>query len=85
MKNLIDVGMGGFVYWSFGFGLVYGDHPYSTPYYGVGHFFFRPDPKVQGSGELYLRYFSSAYIKKKIVLWNWKIPEEKVIFNGTSS
>ena len=60
MKNLIDVGMGGFVYWSFGFGLVYGDHPYSTPYYGVGHFFFRPDPKVQGSGELYLRYFSSA-------------------------
>ena len=47
MKNLIDVGIGGFVFWAFGFGLVYGDHPYSTPYYGIGHFFFAPDPKIQ--------------------------------------
>ena len=60
MKNLIDVGVGGFVFWAFGFGLVYGEHPYSTPYYGIGHFFFAPDPHIHGSGELYLRFFFSA-------------------------
>ena len=60
MKNVIDVGMGGMIFWSFGFGLVHGDHPYSTPYYGIGHFFFAPDVNIMGSGELYLNFFYNS-------------------------
>lgn len=42
LKNVIDVGLGGFVFWSIGFGLVHGEHSNSSPYYGLGHFFFAP-------------------------------------------
>ena len=45
LKNVIDVGMGGAVFWAFGYGLVHGNHHYSTPYYGIGHYFFAPGLK----------------------------------------
>ncbi len=57
MKNIVDVALAGFGFWSFGFGLVMGDGPGTTPLYGVGHFFFAPDVNLKGSGELYLRFF----------------------------
>ena len=57
VKNVVDVAVGGFVFWVVGFGLVMGDHAYSNPFVGVGHFFFSPDVNKRGTGELFLRFF----------------------------
>ena len=58
VKNIVDVAVGGFVFWAVGYGLVMGDHPlYSNSFVGVGHFFFSPDVKEHGTGELFLRFF----------------------------
>ncbi|XP_059088618.1 putative ammonium transporter 2 [Tigriopus californicus] len=63
VKNIVDVALGGFTFWCFGYGLVMGKSEYSTPLYGVGYFFFSPDANQYGTGEAYLRFFFQlAYV-----------------------
>ena len=63
VKNVLDVFLGGIVFWALGFGLVLGDSEYSTPWYGVGDFFFSPDVNAHGTGEKFLRFFFQlAYV-----------------------
>jgi len=33
MKNVVDVVLGGLTYWAFGYGLTFGDSPYSNEYF----------------------------------------------------
>ena len=63
MANVLDVAIGGLVFWAVGYAIIYGDHPYSTPFYGVGKYFFSADENSLGSGEEYLRFcLVSAYV-----------------------
>lgn len=39
MKNLVDVVLGGFTYWAFGYGLSYGQSEYTNPFIGFGSWF----------------------------------------------
>ena len=57
VKNVLDVFLGGFVFWAVGFGLVSGESEYTNPLFGVGDFLFNPDVNIHGSGEKYLRFF----------------------------
>lgn len=38
VKNAVDVVFGGVTYWAFGYGLTFGQGPYSNPFCGVGSF-----------------------------------------------
>ena len=63
VKNVLDVFLGGLVFWAFGYGLALGDSEWATPLYGAGDFFFAPDVNEHGSGEKYLRFFfQMAYV-----------------------
>jgi len=57
---VIDVGTSGVVFWAMGFGLIYGEAYYSTPFYGVGYYFFDPDIDSYGTGEILLKFFYNA-------------------------
>jgi ammonia channel protein AmtB len=37
MKNVVDVVLGGFTYWAFGFGLSFGEDKGTNPFFGLGH------------------------------------------------
>ena len=61
--NVLDVSLGGMVFWAFGYAIIFGDHPYSTPFYGVGKYFFSPDVNELGAGEHYLKFaLMTAYV-----------------------
>ena len=58
MRNALDVVLSGFIFWCFGYAIVFGDHEsLSTPFFGVGNYFYDPDVNEKGSGENYLRLF----------------------------
>ncbi|XP_061726604.1 putative ammonium transporter 2 [Cydia pomonella] len=42
MKNLADISLGGLTYWIFGYGMSFGQGPYSNPVIGVGDFLIDP-------------------------------------------
>ncbi|XP_053956833.1 putative ammonium transporter 2 isoform X1 [Anastrepha ludens] len=42
MKNVIDIVLGGFTYWLFGYGMSYGRGPLSNPFIAVGDFLLDP-------------------------------------------
>ncbi|KAI8441393.1 hypothetical protein MSG28_015008 [Choristoneura fumiferana] len=42
MKNLADISLGGLTYWIFGYGMSFGQGPYSNPFVGVGDFLVDP-------------------------------------------
>ncbi|XP_063631478.1 putative ammonium transporter 2 isoform X1 [Cydia splendana] len=42
MKNLADISLGGLTYWIFGYGMSFGQGPYSNPVVGVGDFLIDP-------------------------------------------
>ncbi|XP_077286138.1 ammonium transporter [Arctopsyche grandis] len=44
MKNVVDIVIGGFTYWMFGYGMSFGKGPYTNPFVAFGGFFI--DPKV---------------------------------------
>ena len=61
--NVLDCAIGGAVFWAFGYAIVRGDHHFSTPFYGVGKYFFNPDVYSLGSGEEMMRFsITCAYV-----------------------
>lgn len=42
MKNVIDIVLGGFTYWVFGYGMSFGRGPLSNPFIALGDFFIDP-------------------------------------------
>ncbi|EJW78558.1 hypothetical protein WUBG_10533, partial [Wuchereria bancrofti] len=42
VKNVVDVVFGGLAYWAFGYGLSFGNGPYSNAITGWGKFFYNP-------------------------------------------
>lgn len=42
MKNIIDIVLGGFTYWIFGYGFSYGRGSLNTPFIALGDFFLDP-------------------------------------------
>ena len=53
MTNVIDVGLGGYVFWAFGYGLAFGDNEnFTTPYYSVGKFFYSPNVNEYHTGKI---------------------------------
>ena len=58
MRNALDVVLSGFMFWCIGYAIVFGDdETYSTPFFGVGGYFYSLDVNEKGSGERYLRLF----------------------------
>ena len=58
MRNVLDVVLSGFVFWCVGYSIVFGNHPtFSTPFFGIGGYFYSPDVSLKGTGENYLRLF----------------------------
>ena len=63
ISNVLDCAIGGAVFWIFGYAIVRGDHHFSTPFYGVGKYFFNPDVYSLGSGEEMMRFsITCAYV-----------------------
>lgn len=42
MKNIVDVSLGGFTYWLFGYGMSFGRGPLSNPFIALGDFLIDP-------------------------------------------
>ena len=42
MKNIIDIVLGGFTYWLFGYGMSFGRGPLSNPFIAIGDFLLDP-------------------------------------------
>lgn len=42
MKNIIDIVLGGFTYWLFGYGMSFGRGPLSNPFIAIGDFLIDP-------------------------------------------
>lgn len=58
LTNIIDVGLGGFIFWSLGYGIAFGDNQlYTTPYYGIGKFLYNADVTKHHTGEELLHFF----------------------------
>jgi hypothetical protein len=58
MKNVVDVALGGFMFWAVGYGIAFGEHPvFTNSFFGVGNYFFSPDVNQYFSGESYLHFF----------------------------
>ena len=54
VKNVVDVVIGGFTYWLFGYGLSYGESSWSNPFFGWGNFAFHPTDQ---EGAAYTTFF----------------------------
>lgn len=48
VKNCVDVLFGGLVFWMVGFGLAFGNGPYSNAFCGVGYFFLQVEEADMG-------------------------------------
>ena len=55
VKNAVDIIFGGLSYWLFGYGLSFGDHPYSNALFGVGSFCVDSD-NGKDMGTVYATY-----------------------------
>ena len=59
MMNVVDILFSGLSYWMFGHGFIYGESPGTSPFAGIGAFFFG----------LYCTFISQTYIFFQISLW----------------
>jgi Amt family ammonium transporter len=48
MKNIVDIVLGGFTYWLFGYGLSYGRSDLTNPFIAFGDFMLDPDDELMG-------------------------------------
>ncbi|XP_070492309.1 putative ammonium transporter 3 [Chironomus tepperi] len=57
MKNIVDVVLGGFTYYLFGYGLSYGRSDYTTPFIAFGDFMVDPSVSDQLMGQIFTAFF----------------------------
>ncbi|CRK86663.1 CLUMA_CG000499, isoform A [Clunio marinus] len=57
MKNIVDVVLGGFTYWLFGYGLSYGRSNYTTPFIAFGDFMVDPEVNNPLMGQIFTSFF----------------------------
>jgi ammonium transporter, Amt family len=57
MKNVVDVVLGGFTYWLFGYGLSYGRSAYTTPFIAFGDFMVDPEVQNPLMGQIFTSFF----------------------------
>lgn len=56
MKNVVDIFLGGATYWLFGFGLQFGQGPFSGSLVGVGNFAMDSDIEEESMGALFTAF-----------------------------
>lgn len=56
MKNVVDIFLGGFTYWLFGFGFQFGYGPFTTPLIGIGSFALDVDGDDSTMGAIYTAF-----------------------------
>ncbi|XP_075217873.1 putative ammonium transporter 2 [Lycorma delicatula] len=56
MKNVVDIFLGGFTFWLFGYGLSFGNGEYTTPWLGVGEFALDVDARDPKMGPTYTAF-----------------------------
>jgi ammonium transporter, Amt family len=56
MKNIIDVVLGGFTYWVFGYGLSYGRGELTNPFVAIGDFFIDPGVDDPLMGQIFASF-----------------------------
>lgn len=56
MKNIIDVVLGGFTYWLFGYGLSFGRSSYTNPFIAFGDFLLDPAPGDPLMGQMFAAF-----------------------------
>ena len=57
MTNVMDVALGGFTFWFLGYGLAFGNSPYTNSFIGIDGFLFNRDVNNLYSGESLLHFF----------------------------
>lgn len=57
MKNVVDVVLGGFSYWLFGYGLSYGRSSYTNPFIAFGDFMVDPSVENPLMGQIFTAFF----------------------------
>lgn len=57
MKNVVDVVLGGFTYWLFGYGLSFGRSAYTTPFIAFGDFMVDPNVHDELMGQMFTAFF----------------------------
>lgn len=57
VKNVVDVVLGGFTYWLFGYGLSYGRSYYTNPFVAFGDFMVDPDNANPLMGQVFTSFF----------------------------
>ncbi|XP_013108282.1 putative ammonium transporter 2 [Stomoxys calcitrans] len=56
MKNVIDIVLGGFTYWLFGYGMSYGRGPLSNPFIAIGDFLLDPPVDDPLMGQIFAAF-----------------------------
>uniref|UniRef100_A0A1A9ZY94 Ammonium transporter n=1 Tax=Glossina pallidipes TaxID=7398 RepID=A0A1A9ZY94_GLOPL len=56
MKNVIDIVLGGFTYWLFGYGMSYGRGPLSNSFIGIGDFLLDPPVNDPLMGQIFAAF-----------------------------
>lgn len=53
MKNIVDIVLGGFTYWLFGYGMSFGRGPLTNPFIAIGDFLLDPLPGDEIMGPIF--------------------------------
>lgn len=56
MKNVIDIVLGGFTYWLFGYGMSFGRGPLSNPFMAIGDFLLDPPVGDELMGQIFAAF-----------------------------
>lgn len=71
MKNIVDIVLGGFTYWLFGYGMSFGRGPLSNPFIAIGDFLLDPPAGDPLMGQIFGT--PPSQLKKKKIKRNEKM------------
>lgn len=63
MKNIVDIVLGGFTYWLFGYGMSFGRGPLSNPFIAIGDFLIDPPAGDALMGPIFGNYADAQEIR----------------------
>lgn len=62
MKNIVDIVLGGFTYWLFGYGMSFGRGPLTNPFIAIGDFLLDPPAGDPLMGPIFGKINSSFFL-----------------------
>lgn len=62
MKNIVDIVLGGFTYWLFGYGMSFGRGPWTNPFIAIGDFLLDPPAGDPLMGPIFGKIISLCFL-----------------------